>query len=158
MVSQNNNQQQQSSSGLFTPRLATDPAYRFSFELSPADLERFHALPPRSLKSIVVTDLNAGLQWRVRQAECGAGCFCDAEALPVENSRGFDALPRPRLTMEDTEYLIGTLMDLAVTSVDSPDSELVEHFEELVELVEGYDSQLIAHALIWAATEIKGKQ
>jgi len=32
---------------------------------------------------VTVTDLGTGLRWRVRRADCGLGCRCDAIAEPA---------------------------------------------------------------------------
>lgn len=75
----------------FTPRLANDPACRFRWRITRSDLEAFDAIPRDSKRSVVITELEHGTRWRVRPADCGFDCYCDAEAIPIENPHGFES-------------------------------------------------------------------
>jgi hypothetical protein len=73
----------------FTPRKSATSDERYSLKLSVEDWAktgrsaRWHAL---------VTDLNTGKQYMATGADCGADCFCDAIATPVqEQTETFDA-------------------------------------------------------------------
>lgn len=67
---------------LLTPRTREG---RVRVWLNPADYRRFQALPRQwGVAPVQVVDQESGIYWWMRPAGCGAPCFCDAFAAPVE--------------------------------------------------------------------------
>lgn len=46
--------------------------------MSPADREKFDAMPRESRKRVTITDLTTDTRWQVWRTSCGLGCRCAA--------------------------------------------------------------------------------
>jgi hypothetical protein len=74
------------SGNLFTPRISVSSNERYKLQISHED----HAKIMRGQNwEAIVTDIETGVQYQARGAECSAGprCFCDAIAEPLVEPR-----------------------------------------------------------------------
>lgn len=151
MVTDSTHPSSDSQGRIFTPRLATDSSYRFTFLLSAEDLQRFAQLQRQAGEAVTITDQATGLQWLARPADCGADCFCDAEVIPVEHPLGFDALPQD---VTEAREAVQRLMQASYVAAQTEEGDSYEAaVNALEELIETAPTEVIAEALIWAAEE-----
>jgi hypothetical protein len=54
--------------------------HRLSLDLTTADRDAFDELERDGANSVVVLDWTSGAYFKVNTADCGADCFCAAEA------------------------------------------------------------------------------
>ena len=66
---------------VFTPYANPRTNMRAYMQLTAADKDKYDALPRLSDKSVVVFDTISQDHYRVKRADCGAGCRCAAVVL-----------------------------------------------------------------------------
>jgi hypothetical protein len=97
-------------------------SHEVKLTLSPGDRAAYDSLSRErwaEADSVVVTDIPSGEKWRVKRANCGAGCFCAAEAVPASSVTGIALTDRELATvLASLSYFRENLDDIDALDMD----------------------------------------
>ncbi len=123
------------SGNLFTPRMSVTSNERYKLQISDED----HAKPMRGQTwEAIVTDIETGVQYQARGAECSAGprCFCDAIAEPVVE-------PRTETIYHTMIYLAVDLDNVEGQQIVDALSDLRDDVDRAMKLLKNTDIELV---------------